>query len=669
MAAWALPSLAQQQLERPQAEQPSDQAELPPVTVTAKRAPRSEPHHVTVLTAEDIARSTATSVGELLSTEANLNLQSLFGHDKKATIDMRGMGATAGSNVLVILDGVRLNENDLTGADMSAVTLSQIQKIEVLRGGGAVRYGNGAVGGVIRITTRAARSGPPEAELSAQYGSYNSSSTRVTARASMGAVNGLVQLGKSDSEGFRDNGGMHTHDHGLELRMAPQLNSPLLDLYVRANHHDDRYGLPGRLSVHAPLGTSRDRQATVSPLTDGGHTNDDRIAMGMVWALPLGSIDLQWTQRDRVNHSELLSTPTLITSNSHTMALQYSVNQEVGGLTQTLHLGVETVQGTFLRFDGKLDSEATNRLAGQATSRSIFGEVVLAPAPNLSFKLGARAEQAQASQSDATYKLNCLYEPNSPFNLISCGPGYEQNSAQAHDWFSRAFESGVTWQMNPKLSTFMSWSQHFRSPNFDELVLASDFLHPQKGRTIEWGMQGQPEPTLNWSATAFHIRIQDEIYYGEDGPGGAVNRNYTQATLRDGIELSGKWTFAPGWQIAPQWTELQPRFEGTGLDIPLVPRRTISAQLRWDPRDDLGWTLSARHVGTRQDGNNSLKSRFHSLDSYKVVDTSLRMGWGAAMFTLGINNLFSEVYTTQSYSDTVYPMPERTAYLSMRLKL
>ncbi|MDO9238136.1 MAG: TonB-dependent receptor [Aquabacterium sp.] len=653
MAAWALPSLAQQQLERQQAEQPSDQAELPPVTVSAKRAPRSEPHHVTVLTAEDIARSTATSVGELLSTEANLNLQSLFGHDKNATIDMRGMGATAGSNVLVILDGVRLNENDMTGADMSAVTLSQIQKIEVLRGGGAVRYGNGAVGGVIRITTRAARSGPPEAELSVQYGSYNSSSTRVTARASMGAVNGLVQLGKSDSEGFRDNGGMHTHDHGLELRMAPQLNSPLLDLYVRANHHDARYGLPGPLSVHAPLGTTRDRQATVSPLTDGGRTNDESIAMGMVWALPLGSIDLQWTQRDRVNHSELSSTPFLTTSNSHTMALQYSVNQEVGGLTQTLHLGVEGVQGTYARYKGAPDSYGSELLAGQAKSRSMYGEAVLAPAQNLSFKLGARAEQAQSNQTKG-------------FNWSD---GYEQDSARAHRWFSRSYESGVTWQMNPKLSTFMSWSQHFRSPNFDELGQASDFLHPQKGRTIEWGMQGQPEPTLNWSATAFHIRIQDEIYYGEDGPGPAVNRNYTQATLRDGIELSGKWTFAPGWQIAPQWTELQPRFEGTGLDIPLVPRRTISAQLRWDPRDDLGWTLSARHVGTRQDGNNSLNNRFQSLDSYKVVDTSLRMGWGAAMFTLGINNLFGEVYATQSYSDNIYLMPERTAYLSMRLKL
>ena len=52
-----------------------------------------------------------------------------------------------------------------------------------------------------------------------------------------------------------------------------------------------------------------------------------------------------------------------------------------------------------------------------------------------------------------------------------------------------------------------------------------------------------------------------------------------------------------------------------------------------------------------------------------MVDTSLRMGWGAAMFTLGINNLFAEVYATKSYSDSVYPMPERTAYLSMRLKL
>ncbi len=133
------------------------------VLVTAPSASgtlRAAPHGVTIITPEDIERSGATTVGMLLSQEANLNLQS-FGGDRNAAIDIRGMGETAVSNVLVLVDGVRLNESDLTGADLSSVPLAQIERIEILRGGGAVRYGNGAVGGVINIITRRPVPGPP----------------------------------------------------------------------------------------------------------------------------------------------------------------------------------------------------------------------------------------------------------------------------------------------------------------------------------------------------------------------------------------------------------------------------------------------------------------------------------------------------------------------------
>ena len=75
-------------------------------------------------------------------------------HPKNSSIDIRGMGATAPNNVLVLVDGQRLNENDLTGADLSTIPMSQIERIEILRGGGAVRYGNGAVAGVVNIITK-----------------------------------------------------------------------------------------------------------------------------------------------------------------------------------------------------------------------------------------------------------------------------------------------------------------------------------------------------------------------------------------------------------------------------------------------------------------------------------------------------------------------------------
>ncbi|MBK8019076.1 MAG: TonB-dependent receptor [Betaproteobacteria bacterium] len=109
------------------------------VVVSARAADgtlRTTPHSLSIITAADIERSSAVTVAELLAREANVNLQSYSGTDKQATIDIRGMGATSTSNVLVVVDGVRLNESDLSGADLASIPLSQIERIEILRGGG-----------------------------------------------------------------------------------------------------------------------------------------------------------------------------------------------------------------------------------------------------------------------------------------------------------------------------------------------------------------------------------------------------------------------------------------------------------------------------------------------------------------------------------------------------
>jgi outer membrane cobalamin receptor len=134
-----------------------DPVKLDEIIVTAPAADstlRTVPHSVSLITAEDIEHSPATTLTELLAREANLNLQSFLGNDKRAAIDMRGMGDTSISNVLVLVDGLRLNEVDQSGADFSSIPMSSIERIEIIRGGGSDRYGDGAGGGVINNITK-----------------------------------------------------------------------------------------------------------------------------------------------------------------------------------------------------------------------------------------------------------------------------------------------------------------------------------------------------------------------------------------------------------------------------------------------------------------------------------------------------------------------------------
>jgi iron complex outermembrane receptor protein len=100
------------------------------------------PKNVTVITSDDIAQAPSNNVVDLLAREANINLQSLFGHDKDAGVDIRGFGETAVSSVVVLVDGFRLNPPDLSGPDFTSVPLEQIERIEIVRGAGSVVYGD-----------------------------------------------------------------------------------------------------------------------------------------------------------------------------------------------------------------------------------------------------------------------------------------------------------------------------------------------------------------------------------------------------------------------------------------------------------------------------------------------------------------------------------------------
>src|SRR5690606_12394155 len=103
----------------------------------------------------DIARSAARTLPELLGTRAGIVSRDLYGNTAAlATVDMRGFGATAAQNTLILVDGRRLNDIDQSGVQWASIPLDAIERIEIVRGSGAVQYGDGASAGAINIITR-----------------------------------------------------------------------------------------------------------------------------------------------------------------------------------------------------------------------------------------------------------------------------------------------------------------------------------------------------------------------------------------------------------------------------------------------------------------------------------------------------------------------------------
>ena len=112
---------------------------------------------VSIIESKEITDSTAQDIPHALGQLHGVHNRDLYGNTSgvRATVDLRGFGAVATQNSLVLLDGRRLTDVDLAAVDFSNIPMSSIKHIEVIRGNaGSVLYGDGAVGGVINIVTK-----------------------------------------------------------------------------------------------------------------------------------------------------------------------------------------------------------------------------------------------------------------------------------------------------------------------------------------------------------------------------------------------------------------------------------------------------------------------------------------------------------------------------------
>ena len=108
-----------------------------------------------IYTAKDIGQSGSFSIFDFLSQHTSINIQPQYGNKASPFIDMRGYGPEAGfQNIVINVNGERLNRIDTVPQIIGNIPLKSIERIEILRGSGSVRFGDGAMAGVINIITK-----------------------------------------------------------------------------------------------------------------------------------------------------------------------------------------------------------------------------------------------------------------------------------------------------------------------------------------------------------------------------------------------------------------------------------------------------------------------------------------------------------------------------------
>ncbi len=620
------------------------------VTASAMEEPlNTVPRNISVVTREDIEQAPSKNIVDLLNREAGINMRSLFGSDKQAVIDMRGMGATAASDVIVMVDGVRMNSPDMSGVDFSAIPLEMIERIEIVRGAGSVLYGSGAVGGVINIVTR---KGTPHTEtrLYAAYGSYDTKDVRSGVSGSVHDLGFHLTAGYYDSEGYRDNSDLMKKD---VAGVFDYFLTDVITLNLSGAYHKDEYGLPGPVGKQ-DVDSRKDRTKTDYP-KDDGTTIDKRISGGFDMETDhWGSLRLNGGYRWRdneyiVGYSPLLSKSDQtdkIEEKTETMTLVYDKNYSLFQRAHTFQLGMDYAFTDYVREE----KPGGPRQNSQMTSLGFFTNNHWSLSEKANFQWGYRVNQVDGKfRTDERVSFGTVQR-------------WVNGDTDHPDWRNTVYDLGLTYTLSSGLMVYANYATQFRVPNVDELAEAEPGLKPQEGTQVEAGGRMQFNDSMEAAVTLFRITIEDEIYFSE------INRNYDRNTVRNGIETDLKWYPRASLFMWGNYSYTEARFEGDNATVPLVPRHKGSLGVEWEAVHGLTLSATGTYVGSRYDGNDVDNDRYEKLDAYQVFDAKATYIKNSFKVFVGVNNFLDELYETSSFSESYYPMPGRNFYAGAEMR-
>jgi len=631
---------------------------LETIVVTGTRAEQKierVPANVTVIDEEAIRNSNAKTVVDLFRSEEGIIVRDLLGNGKRSQVGLRGFGETGPYNTLVLVDGRRVNEIDLSGVDWAQIPLEQIERIEIVRGTGTVLYGDNAVGGVINIITKI-----PTEELTFSAGVIAGSCQRNKEQISIsgGRENiGVFVFANYDStNGYRDNGEFQAKDVGGNIIFDA---TEFLSLNLSGSYHSDDYGLPGPLTGEE---VAIDRTATTSPSDEAQSTNQ-YLKLG--FDLDLGKhggivADLSYTYRESEAQFPDPLFPSATEGETQTWAItpRYVWDGKLSNHANMLTAGVDFYQSKqdSRAFSGLFPVAVVSGLADiERDSYGIYFANEFSLLENLILSVGARREQVR-------------YDLNRKDLAFGLAPVDDTVTEQEN-----AYSAGLAFLYSGKSSVFARTNRSLRFPLTDEMVIfdyvagrlrVNSDLNPQTGKHYEVGLRHYFTPDIEGSITFFRAKIDDEIFYN---PSTFTNENHPE-TLHQGVELGTKAGLFKKLTFFGNYTYEEARFDKDPYrnnDIPAVPRHKANVGFRIHGiLRGLIFATDYRYVGSSYAISDQAND-FKKLDQHYTINTRLSYEWKTLKAFAGVDNITNQEYCNYSVMDTFltrrnfYPAPER----------
>lgn len=645
------------------------------VVVTATRFPEKQldfPIAVTVITREQIANSAAANLPELLSRYAGINTRNNTGSPDVA-IDMRGFGSSGDQNTLVLLDGQRQNDIELTTIRWSAIPLEAIERVEILRGGGAVLYGGGATGGTINIITRSPIAGDRNATVTASYGSYDTNDLRGAVSVSGTNTGFSLTANQYNSDNYRVNNRLEQGNILGDLRWTGDRGG----LVFKFGLDNQSLRLPGARTA-AQLETDRRGSATPG---DYSARDGQQAALSGRYEFDSAELaaDVSYRDTKRIGFFDDytgfgFSTFTDTHSKVWAFTPRLKTPYRVLGRDNVLILGMDADIWDYralraARFEQlgapQVDLVATQRdRAFYAQNHTAFGAAT-------KLTLGARLQNVEISAND---RIN---------------PASYANFSQSRS--PRAWELALRHNFTPAVALFGKLGASFRvatvdevynqfgGPLFDSILTP---LEPQTSRDYEIGTEYKTGAG-RLQARIYRMDLRNEIHFNAIT---FANMNLSP-TQREGVELEGSRRLGEHFDLFASYTHARAVFrEGiyngfdanfnpvsidlSGKNVPLVPRDAAKLALTWQPGGKTRLSAALGYVGKQYYDNDQANTFPGQMPAFVTADAKLSHAAGPWTFTLAGNNLTDKKYYTYAIrnaagtSFNAYPMAGRNFLLT-----
>ncbi len=637
------------------------------VQVTAERAEQGElktSAHTTIITAEEIAARGKTTLVDVLESVAGIHFRSYAGPEQ-AQIVMRGFGENSFGRVLVLQDGRRLNSMDMQGIQWLSIPLQRVERIEIVRGGNSVLYGNNAVAGVINIITR----GPVRerefastllfgGQLSDTFGWKQRNLERVHFGFGNPGYDLDVDFEHQSTDGYRDRTEYAATGASVGYTGRP---TDIFSTSLGLGYTQSLYQLPGSLGAVA----AEDSPDIATNTEDDGEQYLINLDGGVEWLPGLntsvfldGSYSYQWVSVNMPSAEDTdWGTPKSFADTAyHTGRINPKVVIETPYAAVPLRVvtGLDVYLSSLEKADYSDDGRSIADLSYEYSSGlQTYGgylDVNVELNEGFGLSLGGRYDAARISAVSEDFSLD---------------------DAKWHG----AFVIDVSFRWNPtdRSKLYLKGGNLFRYPFTDEQAgfYSGTFypdLEPETGWDLETGFSlagGRFGRGYSVNGSIYLLQMTGEI---AADPVTWEQANL-DATRRIGGDLEFEYFLLRALKLFGNYSYVYALFIDGGNEgnaIPLVPAHTGEAGLTVSPIRGLEIEPSFSFTSEAYQGGDNTNTQ-GKVEAYWLLDLVLRYrfpGEQGLQLVLRGENLLDRIYTPFVYYGGYYPAPGRSVTLS-----